>query len=222
MALARCVENASGLLLRDRGAVLAVMEGLILSGLAMTAAGLSRPASGAEHYISHLWDMRGLSFGTKVELHGLQCAVGTRIVAGVYEKLRAFTPDREKAEKSPLAFDKAAWQKELRDFLGEGAEAMIALEEKEGKYDRENHARRLPVLLSRWEEIRKEICTLPTRAEIDAILDAIGAPKTAGEMGIDPETVPVAFRRAGDIRDKYVLPRLLWDLGVAEEFEAKE
>lgn len=218
-ALDACVKNAEGLLRRDTEAVRAVVEGLILSGLAMTAAGLSRPASGEEHYISHLWDMRGLSFGTKVELHGLQCAVGTRIAVGVYEKLRAFTPDREKALASAAAFDREAWEQELRSFLGHAAEPMIALEAKEGKYDREKHKARLDTLLAHWEEIRKEICSLPTQAEIDRILDAIGAPKTPEEMGIDPQTVPVALRRAGDIRDKYVLSRLLWDLGISPAAE---
>jgi glycerol-1-phosphate dehydrogenase [NAD(P)+] len=218
-ALDACVKNAEGLLRRDTEAVRAVVEGLILSGLAMTAAGLSRPASGEEHYISHLWDMRGLSFGTKVELHGLQCAVGTRIAVGVYEKLRAFPPDREKALRAAAAFDKEAWERELRAFLGHAAEPMIALEEKEGKYDREKHRARLDTVLAHWEEIRKEICSLPTQAEIDRILDAIGAPKTPEEMGIDPQTVPVALRRAGDIRDKYVLSRLLWDLGISPAAE---
>ena len=139
-----------------------------------------------------------------------------------YEELKKIVPDRERALAYVKSFDFDAWSAEMTDFLGKGAEPMIALEAKEGKYDREKHKARLDTLLSRWEEIRKEICTLPRQAEIDRILDAIGAPKTAGEMGIDRDTVPVAFRRAGDIRDKYVLPRLLWDLGVAEEFEAKE
>lgn len=61
----------------DKKAVTAVFEGLILCGAAMKFAGVSRPASGIEHYLSHIWDMRGVEFGTPVELHGIQCAVGT-------------------------------------------------------------------------------------------------------------------------------------------------
>ena len=58
----RCVENAEGLLKREEEAVKAVFEGLVIGGVAMAFAGVSRPASGVEHYFSHVWDMRGLEF----------------------------------------------------------------------------------------------------------------------------------------------------------------
>ena len=76
-AVKKCTENAAGLLKREDAAVAAVFEGLILGGVAMNYAGLSRPASGVEHYFSHIWDMRALEFGTKADFHGIQCAVGT-------------------------------------------------------------------------------------------------------------------------------------------------
>ncbi len=48
-------------------------HGLILSGLSMAIAGSSRPASGAEHLISHAID---LLFPSKATLHGYQVAYG--------------------------------------------------------------------------------------------------------------------------------------------------
>ena len=77
-ALKKCVDNAAGLLQRDEAAIEAVFEGLVIGGVAMAYAGVSRPASGVEHYFSHVWDMRGLEFGTQVDLHGIQCAMGTQ------------------------------------------------------------------------------------------------------------------------------------------------
>ena len=53
-ALSVCVSNAKGLLAREPGAIEAVFQGLVLSGAAMNYAGLSRPASGVEHYFSHI------------------------------------------------------------------------------------------------------------------------------------------------------------------------
>ena len=69
----RCVDHADGLMERDPGAVQAVTEGLVLCGMAMTMAGCSRPASGMEHYFSHLWDMRAQEVGTPADRHGGQC-----------------------------------------------------------------------------------------------------------------------------------------------------
>lgn len=49
-------------------------EGLILSGISMTIAGSSRPASGSEHNISHALDR---ILGTNRKLHGIQVGFAT-------------------------------------------------------------------------------------------------------------------------------------------------
>ncbi len=216
-ALKRCVDNAEGLLQRKEEAVKAVFEGLVIGGVAMAFAGVSRPASGVEHYFSHVWDMRGLEFGTKVDLHGIQCAVATNIAADLYEKVLKITPDKQKALAYAKAFDYQAWAKELKAFLGTGADAMIALEKKEQKYSVEKHEKRLEIILEKWDklcEIIKE--EIPAQKEIESILDTIGAPKTAKEIGIDCD-LATTLKATKDIRDKYVLSRLLWDLGIIEE-----
>ena len=217
VALKRCVDNAEGLLNRDEEAVKAVFEGLVIGGVAMAFAGVSRPASGVEHYFSHVWDMRGLEFGTKVDLHGIQCAVATNIAAGLYEKVLKITPCREKAIAYTKAFEYKIWSEELRKFLGLGAEAMIALEAKEQKYSVEKHEKRLEIILEKWDKIQEIIREeIPTKKQIERILDKIGAPKTAQEIGIDCD-LSITLKATKDIRDKYVLSRLLWDLGVIEE-----
>ena len=45
----------------------------------------------------------------------------------------------------------------------------------------------------------------------------IGMPKTVKDIGIDEKIVTLTFKAAKDIRDKYVLPRLCWDLGILDE-----
>ena len=216
-ALKRCVENAKGLLSRDEQAIKAVFEGLVIGGVAMALAGVSRPASGIEHYFSHVWDMRGLEFGSKVDLHGIQCAVATNIAAGLYEKVLQITPDKDKAIEYAESFDYGEWAKELKKFLGSAANSMIELEKKEQKYSVEKHRERIEIIIEKWgkicEIIREEI---PTKKEIEDILQTIGAPKTAKEIGIDGE-LKTTFKATKDIRDKYVLSRLLFDLGVIEE-----
>ena len=221
-ALKSCVDNADGLLKRDEAAVQAVFEGLVIGGVAMNYAGLSRPASGGEHYLSHVIDMRGEEFGTPVDLHGIQCAIGTLIMARLYEKLKTVTPDREKALAYVEAFSFDNWCEQLSKLLGKGAEAMIAQEAKEGKYDKEKHAKRLEDIITNWDAILKIIDEeLPSAAQIEEIMDAIEAPKTLEEIGLNSADLPVYFKATKDIRDKYVLSRLCWDLGIIDEiFEA--
>lgn len=213
-ALQKCVDNAQGLLKRDETAVRSVFEGLVICGIAMSFAGCSRPASGVEHYFSHVWDMRGLAFGTPVSLHGIQCAIGTRLALERYEQLKEVKPDKEKALKYAADFDFSAWSQTLREFIGKGAEAMIALEAKEHKYDVERHKKRLDVIIENWDKILENVNALPTEKEFTEILDAIEAPKTVEAIGLDSSDVPLTFAATKDIRDKYVLSRLFWDIGL--------
>lgn len=217
-SLKKCVDNAEGLLKRNENAVKAVFEGLIICGAAMKFAGLSRPASGIEHYISHIWDMRGAEFGTPVEFHGIQCAVGTLIAVKLYEKIKKLTPDRQKAFEYVEKFDFEAWSESLREFLGKGAESMIALEEKEQKYNTQSHAKRIDIIIAKWYGILSIIeQELPTVSQLEKLFDNVGLPKSMEEIGIDNKLLPMTFKAAKDIRDKYVLPRLCWDLGIIDE-----
>ena len=216
-ALEKCVANAEGLLRREEAAVQAVFEGLVISGLAMNYAEISRPASGMEHYISHIWDMRFLSFGTPVDSHGVQCAIGTVYTLRLYEKLKELTPDRDRALSYVASFDLQGWYDTLRTFIGGGAEAMIAQDGREKKYDAVKHAARLEIILEHWEEILQIADALPSSAEIEALLKSIDAPTDMEQIGLSRDILPLTLMSSKDIRDKYVLTRLLWDLGVLEE-----
>ena len=217
-ALKKCVDNADGLLKRDKEAVKAVFEGLVIGGVAMAYAGVSRPASGVEHYFSHVWDMRGVEFGTQVDFHGIQCAMATYHAIKLYETVKNQTPDYEKAAAYVNAFDQEAWEQTLRSFLGKGAEAMIALEKREGKYRKDTHPARFAVIKEKWDSILQIIEEeLPSAEEIAKLLDIIGIPKDLTTIGVDAECARTTFKATKDIRDKYVLSRLAWDLGILDE-----
>ena len=217
-ALRLCVDRADKLMQRDADAVQAVFEGLIITGVAMNYAGLSRPASGVEHYISHILDMRAAEFGTKEDLHGIQCAVGTLIAVRLYEKLKSVSPDKEKALAYAAAFDYPTWAQSLRGLLGSAAEGLIALEAKEHKYDPARHAPRLALILENWPQLLKIMAEeLPSSQQLEQLLDLLGAPKTLSAIGTEDAMLPIIFRATKDIRDKYVLSRLCWDLGILEE-----
>lgn len=216
-ALKRCTDNADGLLKRDNEAVKAVFEGLVIGGVAMAYAGVSRPASGVEHYFSHVWDMRGVEFGVPVDFHGIQCAMATYHAVKLYELVKKQKPDYEKASAYVAAFDQSAWEQTLRQFLGKGAEAMIALEKKEGKYRKDTHPARFNIIAENWDRILQIMDEeLPSSEEIEKLLDTIGISKDLSAIGVDTECARTTFKATKDIRDKYVLSRLAWDLGILD------
>ena len=195
-ALRSCVLNAKGLLSKNETAVKAVFEGLVLGGMAMEFAGLSRPASGVEHYFSHIWDMRGLEFGTDTDLHGIQCAIATLYASRLYEQVKRIIPDKAKAVAYAESFDFTEWSGKLRDFLGKGAESMIEAETNDKKYNPQKHRERLEVICEHWDEIVKIINEeIPSSECIESIMDEISMPKSASEINIDPDIVPMPFFR---------------------------
>lgn len=90
---------------RDADAAGAIMESLVLSGLAMKLAASSRPASGAEHAVSHFWECHKLTEGKWPEFHGKKVGVASVLMCRVYrnvaERVEKIAPvpvkiDREK------------------------------------------------------------------------------------------------------------------------------
>ena len=217
-ALKKCVDNAGGIISREPAAVEAVMEGLILSGIAADYAGVSRPVSGVEHYFSHLWDMRALEFGTPWSLHGIQCGVGTVLALKGYERLLQLTPDRDKALDAFSRFDKKAWYGEIRQYLGSAADAILQDIESSERYDAKKHRQRLDNIVAHWDEIREIIQEeLPTAHYASALLKIIGAPVSSAEFGVPVSENGLTFKMTKDIRDKYILSTLRFDMGELEE-----
>lgn len=220
-ALSKVVAASDGLVKRDKEAVKAVMEGMVIAGMAMTYAGLSRPASGMEHYYSHVIDMRALAFEeANADLHGIQVGIGTLYSLKAYEYIRNIVPDKEKALAFVSRFSIDAWNEQLRSFIGPGAEAMIAQEQREGKYDKEKHATRLERIISEWDNIVAIIDSLPKYDDVYTLLKQIGAPVDVDYLGYSNEQKKMVFTMTKDMRDKYVGTRLLWDLGLLDEASA--
>jgi|LSQX01.2.fsa_nt_gb glycerol-1-phosphate dehydrogenase [NAD(P)+] len=70
-----------------------LMDALILSGLAMGLYGNSRPASGAEHHLSHYWEMDALAKGHEHALHGNMVGVASHVTALAYQKVIDILPE---------------------------------------------------------------------------------------------------------------------------------
>ena len=98
---------------------------------------------------------------------------------------------------------------------------MIANEDAYGFYRPENHRARLQNIVDHWDGITAALHAMPTSAEITAFFQKIGHPTTAAEIGVSAADMENAFRMAKDIRPKYILGHLLWDLGMTDEVVAE-
>ncbi|MBQ8751590.1 MAG: sn-glycerol-1-phosphate dehydrogenase [Clostridia bacterium] len=92
-ALDKCFAQADGLPTRQPAALEALMEALTITGVAMALLGISRPASGAEHMLSHYWEMEYIARGLNPIHHGIQVGVATVIIARFFEELADCLPE---------------------------------------------------------------------------------------------------------------------------------
>ena len=97
---------------------------------------------------------------------------------------------------------------------------MIEKEKTEQKYNVEMHKIRLQKIIENWDGIIKIINEeMPSAKDIESILDELRMPKTAGEIGIDDSLVPLTFKATRDVRYKYILSHLCWDLGITDDIK---
>ena len=174
--------------------------GLLLSGLAMQMMGNSRPASGAEHHISHIIEMEPETLGIHSSaLHGEKVGVGTALASGVYHKLA------ETADITPLVKEYPPITDALiRESYGDRLFDSIAQENRT-----DCMAAVTPQLLAKqWPAIREIIAQIPTREELEALYREIGAKTTLEDIQVDPALLPKLLAYSPLVRNRMTLMRI--------------
>ena len=171
----------------DLAALEGLFAGLTLVGLAMELHGSSRPASGADHQIAHLWEMDGLQQRGEQLSHGACVAVGCITTLGLYDWL--LTRDLTGLDIDRLvanAPDMAAKMRAIRSAFGPGEIALRAQEETLAKHlTPARHRARLHLLVAGWPALQARLrAQLMTAADMRRHLHAAGAPADAAEIGV--------------------------------------
>ena len=204
----------------DPEAFSGLVEGLILSGLAMQVYDGTRPASGAEHYFSHIWELAHVGTDRNPPLsHGHKVAIGTLAMLAFYEKFL----DRD---LSSLDVDAAvaAWpqwpavEANIRSTF-DGALADHAVAETRVKYVEPGELRaRLTRVIDGWEDTRTALTKqlVPARDFADQLRRA-GAPSRPEDIGLTAADVQATFPKAMYYRSRYTVLDLAREAGWYDE-----
>lgn len=205
----------------DRGAMDGLIEGLILSGLAMQAHQSSRPASGAEHQFSHLWEGEGLGRDLDPPLsHGFKVGVGSIAIAALFE--RVLERDLSDLDVDARCAAWPAWEEVERGvraaYSGSRLE-QAAVNETRAKYvDAEGLRERLEKLREVWPELRGKLEEqLMPAGELREMLRAAGCPTSPEEIGLGIEDFKATYRRAPLLRKRYTVLDLATEAGILDE-----
>lgn len=158
-----------------------LMYALILSGLAMQMIGNSRPASCAEHQVTHLWDMEVIN-GPLDALHGEKVSVAALLVLEEYKRIAAaITQGRCHAKP---------YENEDEELLKETFGKKGLLEE----IRKENEPELLEIISPQHLEkclngIEEIIDELPSEQTMFRLLEKAGCAKTVYDIGLDESAV---------------------------------
>ena len=211
------VHQLDGAKQRRPEAIQGIMDALVLSGIAMSFAGNSRPASGSEHHLSHYWEMTFLFQGRKPILHGTKVGIATIAVIRAYELLLSRSIDFEAAKALAKEYSPTLWKENMQRSYGPAAPSVIALEEQIEKNSTENRLARLELLKEHWGELKAIARQLPAADTVYSYLYGLGAAVTPMEVGIDKTTFMDSFMAAKELRNRFGLLQILYDLGITEE-----
>ena len=189
-------------------AIAPLVEGLMLGGFAMQWSKSSRPASGAEHQFSHLWDMEHHVHHGEAPSHGFKVGVATLAVTRFYELLLAhdfssLELDRCVAEWPDVAVTETHVRRKFAgtDFVD------TAVTETRAKHDSTAVLRaQLTRLKAGWPAMAARLrAQLLPAAEMKRRLDLVGAPTEPEQIGLTRERLRDGFSRAYHIRRRFTV-----------------
>ncbi|MBW1871569.1 MAG: sn-glycerol-1-phosphate dehydrogenase [Deltaproteobacteria bacterium] len=216
-AEAKVAEAAADIGMRDPPAIALLTEALLLSGISMKLAGVSSPASGGEHLISHFWDMTAADEGRVEGWHGAQVGVATIVTATLYEQLGKLNPASinidQLVAKSPGLDEIEARIKSRHAMRAE----EVFKEYKKKHLEPEQLRRELGRIVDGWDDLWAEIGqSLRPGAKVRSILAAARAPVSVSQLGLSPGHLRRAFVAAREIRGRYTVLDLAADLQILD------
>ena len=186
-----------------------LIEGLILSGFAMQAHKSSRPASGADHQFSHLWNMMHHTMPDgSTPSHGFQVSIGSIVSLALYEELL-------KTDVTALDIDRIVekWPSKekmvrvaLDSFRGTDF-PTIGATEVAAKYNTKQEVKQQLLLLqNNWNSIKERLIKqlIPVNDAVK-MLKIVGAPTHPTQIGISMEKLRESVILAQMIRRRFTI-----------------
>lgn len=184
-----------------------LMEILVLSGVLMTLANTTRPASGSEHHFSHYFHITGLIENKPFFLHGTDVGYTTIKTAEMREKICKIS------KPEFIAVSKETREDFYKKIFGKFSKEIITLQNSAARYDS-------PVFekyLENWDKVLEILAECPTAEEIRKMLTDVGIDLSAFEKLYDEKRIENGMWFAKDIKDRYSVLWLYFDLFFAKE-----
>ena len=176
-AVDRLMTMADRVTLEDEETAAAVLESLLMTGIAMSFTRTSRPGSGTEHILAHYWECIELLEGKIPNFHGEDVGVATLLTLREYEDLAG----RETVTAHPEVNDWDAVYRAYGPLAGDVRKLNTPDTITDGIDPR--------VIEEKWPEIRAIVRSVPDYDACYRAMKAAGCKTTIAEIGKDPAFV---------------------------------
>lgn len=192
------LDCADGIVAGEQNAYEKLTGGLLLSGIAMQMMGNSRPASGAEHHISHCIEMEPEGLGVhSVALHGEKVGVGTLLAVREYHRL-ATLPAESWGDYPGIP------EEQIGALCGQRLSRQIIEE------NRRDAAAGITAeqIRNSWNQICAEIEKIPEENVLRAAYDRLGVKATLADIEVPDELEQRLLDVSPMVRNRLTLMRL--------------
>lgn len=198
----------AGIAQNDPACLRHLINGLMMSGFAMQALRSSRPASGAEHQFSHLWDMQNHTHNGALPSHGFKVGIGTLASLALYELLLvqdSITLSIDRAVEVWPSFNEL--EHRITACLGDGELSATGRQEMRAKYaTREELREQLTRLRNAWPGLQTRLRPhLLSLSEARDMLREAGCPFEPEQIGIPRERLRLSYEQAYFIRRRFTV-----------------
>lgn len=177
-----------------------LMYALLLSGLAMQMIGNSRPASGAEHHISHLMEMNIINEPIDA-LHGEKVSVGLLLVLEYYDRIKQAIRN----QKCRIIDGRCYETELLKATFGKKGKYQDVLEENDPNL---MEALDLDKLGEALDSIAVELDQLPDAEQMKEKLSEAGCVTTLSEIGMPEDSKALLLKLSPYVRRRLTLARI--------------
>ena len=195
-AVDRLMTMAGRVTLEDEETAAAVLESLLMTGIAMSFTRTSRPGSGTEHILAHYWECIELLEGKIPNFHGEDVGVATLLTLREYEALAS----RETVTAHPEVNDWDAVYRAYGPLAGDVRKLNTPDTITDGIDPR--------VIEEKWPEIRAIVRSVPDYDACYRAMKAAGCKTTIAEIGKDPAFVAESLLYHPYMRRRLSLRRL--------------
>ena len=195
-AVDELIKMADKVCLNDEYVAGKIFEALLKTGIGMSFAQNSRPASGSEHVIAHLIECVELRDGIIPNFHGDDVGVCTLEMLKYYN----FLAENEYIDTQN---ENVNWN-DVYSFYNEMADEVRKLNFPENVIDDVDKDE----LKNKWGEIRKIIHSVPSYSECEAAMKKAGCKITVEDIGKDQKLFDDCVKHSPYMRKRLTLLRL--------------